>query len=459
MVKSKTLGLIFLLAATPAWADHSPNFDWPWKLDDSNPLSTLTINGLVLDTVQGYPTYKNNVDPNNPFNKGQVDNMVKSSFYLGMKLWKGASVYSNTEIYQGYNISNNIDFANNVNSTVPNVNTNNPYMQLQRLFFRQVIDIEGEDTIMPDFSGTRSDALASVEQKLADKVSENTLTFTFGKFAVGDIFDGNIYAHDPTRKFMNQSFSGFDSVDYVGNSWGTTVGAMFDWHYYNWSWRTGIFQGSLPPPSNNIDPVPLRQYMLISELERRYHLFDNPGSLKLIGYRDYGYLDQNGGYQGLNSLIDYVNGINRTELNDLMRRTVFGIGVNLQQQLADGIGYFMRAGMDNKSVSISDITHTFSNGLVFDGKLWNRPGDEIGAAFGIQHIKGNNIFNNNDLSFTPYGAGSAGYAAQKTIETYYKWTINDRLAITADYQRVINPNFNSQSHSAHVFGIRLRANF
>ena len=136
-----------------------------------------------------------------------------------------------------------------------------------------------------------------------------------------------------------------------------------------------------------------------------------------------------------------------------------GIGVNLQQQLRDGLGLFVRASIDNKALGISDITHSLSGGLSFDGKLWNRPGDEIGAAIGIEHVKAGKLFSINDLNFTPFGQGSAGYAAQKSAEVYYRWKLNDRLAISADYQFVANPNFNSQAHPAHIFGLRFRANF
>lgn len=436
-----------------AHADHSPKFPLPFVFDDKNPLNTLTINGLTIDTVQGYPTFKSGID-DNAYSKGDIKNGIKNAIFIGMKLWEGASVYVNPEMMQGYNVSNDVSLVNSANVAMPRVESSNPYLQLQRLFVRQVINLDGTKTESSNNVGGRSQALEDLVNKLDDKVSDHNLTLTFGKFGVGDVFDDNIYAHDPTRHFMNMTFVGMNSVDWIGNAWGTTVGASAEWQKDWWTLRAGIFQGSLPPPSNNIDPWPLRQYMMIAEAEARYNIFKQPGNIKLIGYQDHGYINNLGEYYGTASYFDYLPYFAK---NQLQRRTKLGVAVNLQQQLTDGIGLFMRAGMDNKAFDYFDSTHSINGGIVANGKLWNRPLDEFGIAFGFDSLQGANAVV--DKVLKPIGTGTLNFTPEKTFETYYRIGVTDHLELTIDYQTLINPNFIKQSTPAHVFGLRLRANF
>ena len=450
MNKSRILGLILLLASTSAWAEDG-QFPLPFKLKEDNPLNSITMTGISVNVVQGFPSFNNGVDRV----KGDIQYGQKQGLFIGMKLWPGATVYANPEIFYGYNPSNNIGVASSVNVSTARVESSSPYIQLQRLFVRQVIDFGGAKTNADENVGGRNIALENVINKLSDESGNHNLVITAGKFGIGDVFDDNIYSHDPSVHFMNLNFNALNAIDYAGNAWGTTLGGAVE---YNKEWlsiRGGLFQGSALPPSNNLEPVPLLSYMAIGEVEVRHDVFmGRKGSIKLIPYYTNGYIDTLGGYNGVRGFYDYLPYFVKENLD---KRTDWGVGLNIQQELTDHVGMFIRAGYDRKTTDLRDMTHGFNGGFVFNGNLWNRPNDEFGIAAGINSQHGG-TFKGINQSYR-IGAGSKLFAPETNFETYYRWAYNKNLDITFDYQMINNPNFLKNSSPAHVFGIRLRANF
>ncbi|MBJ6941957.1 carbohydrate porin, partial [Vibrio cholerae] len=69
-----------------------------------------------------------------------------------------------------------------------------PHFNASRLFVRHTFGFGGEQ-----------EELASGQLQLASKVDVSRLTLQVGKFSVVDVFDGNSYAHDPRRDFINWS--------------------------------------------------------------------------------------------------------------------------------------------------------------------------------------------------------------------------------------------------------------
>ena len=69
-----------------------------------------------------------------------------------------------------------------------------PYYRTPRLFGRYVYDLGGESVNVED----------GINQLGGSHLADN-ITFTFGKFGIPDIFDTNIYAHDPKNDFFNWS--------------------------------------------------------------------------------------------------------------------------------------------------------------------------------------------------------------------------------------------------------------
>jgi high affinity Mn2+ porin len=93
------------------------------------------------------------------------------------------------------------------------VGSNRPYGRLHRAFLRQTIDLGGETTSVE----------ADLDQ-LAGTQTTNRLVITVGKFSVVDIFDANIYAHDPRNDFLSWALIDSAAFDYAADAWGYTYG-------------------------------------------------------------------------------------------------------------------------------------------------------------------------------------------------------------------------------------------
>ena len=451
----KALSLICMcLNISIALADHSEDHHvpLPFFVDSSNPLSTLTIKGTSTNVLQGYPSFYDPTHENN-VNKGNIQGGTKTNLYLGMNLWEGAAVYANPEIMYGYNVGDNIGLVNLVNIATARVESQSPYIRMQRLFLQQEIDLGGGKVENEPLS-SRNIELESLQNQLRGKTSSNYIRITLGKFGVGDIFDDNIYAHDPNVHFLNLAFNTLDSIDYAGDPWGLTYGAAIEWVKDWWAIRAGIFQGALPPPSFNFDPKPLNQYMAITEVAVNHDkFFGQPGSIKLIAYQDNGYINNIGDVNQFNYSPEYPIFVKNN-----IRRTKMGLGLNIQQQLYENIGFFLRAGIDNNAFDFRDSTKSISGGLVLDGKMWKRPLDEIGLGLSYSGLKrAYGITESGVVGFM--GDGSLNYAPEKHLESYYRWNINKNFDLTFDYQLVKNPDYNKSRGNVHVFGLRLRANF
>lgn len=440
------------ISAGTASADHSPSVPLPFFVDENNPLSTLTVNGVNLSLVQGYPQFEDN-NTIDSVTHGRARYGGKNVLFIGMNLWKGASVYFNPEMMLGYNISPTLGVANYVSVASSKAGTSGTYVRMQRLFLRQIIDLGDSENQHRDVGG-RSVALEDLQNTLTGKISKHNIIITAGKFATGDIFDDNIYAHDPSKHFLNMTFNAMNSIDYVGDAWGISYGAAVEYNRDWWSARLGYFQGSALPPSNNAEPVPFKQGMLIGELEARYNIGKHPGSFKLIGYRIHGFInninDYNDSATPLANLPAFVR-------NNLANRTKYGIGINIQQEITENFGFFMRVGADNKTLDFNEVTHGFAGGFVASGKQWGRPLDEIGLGVAYSSMKGVRVPAWNNRNWI--GAGAPYFSPEKNIEAYYKIGFNNNVELTLDYQFVQNPNFEKSRGPAHVFGVRLRTNF
>ena len=143
---------------------------------------------------------------------------------MGLRLWEGAGAFVNPEVDQGFGLSDSTGSAAYVNGSVAKVGAAAPYMRFQRYFLRQIIGLGGATHGNAD-RGSRSELLEATQNQLAGRVDKDRITLTIGKFAVGDVFDDNIYAHDPTTGFLNFAFNTMGAFDYAADSWGYTYGA------------------------------------------------------------------------------------------------------------------------------------------------------------------------------------------------------------------------------------------
>ncbi|HWW87302.1 MAG TPA: carbohydrate porin, partial [Vicinamibacterales bacterium] len=149
-----------------------------------------------------------------------------ATLYAGRRLWKGAELWFNPEIDQGFGLSNTLGVAGFTSGEAYKVGYRHPYLRVPRIFVRQTIDLGGETQKVE----------ANINQFEGSQTT-NRLVITAGRFSVSDIFDSITYAHDPRNDFMNWSLADSGTFDYAADAWGFTYGAAVEWYYEHWTAR------------------------------------------------------------------------------------------------------------------------------------------------------------------------------------------------------------------------------
>jgi high affinity Mn2+ porin len=416
---------------------------------EAAPAEQYSAHGQVTWIPQGYPSFPALYSgPESLPAHSSVEATFSATAFLGLGLWQGAAVYANPEIDQGFGVGNTFGVAGFPNGEAFKVGKSEPYVRAQRYFLRQTIGLGG---------GTEQ--IEAGQNQLAGPVDSNRLSFTIGKYAVIDVFDDNKYAHDQRNGFMNWTVNDMGSFDYAADSWGYTYGATTEWKQDWWTARAGIFQLSLTPNSEQIEPVLFRQFQPVVEFEERHNIWDQPGKLKFLFYANDGIMGS------FNQAVQegFATGTTPDISSVRARRVKVGGGVNLEQQIAPSLGLFARLSMATgqyETFDFTEVERSASGGVVIDGNLWGREKDQIGIG-GV--LNGISRAHANYLAAGGVGLilgdGALSYDGERILETYYKFAIVDGVHVTADYQFVDNPGYNLARGPVSLFALRLHAEF
>jgi high affinity Mn2+ porin len=444
----------------PQHGGNGHNGNGPGRNGDSPEL--YSVHAQTTHVAQGYPRFRALYDGDNSFPSGGKANVGSTTnIFLGLRLWEGGAAYLNPEIDQGYGLANSVGAAAYVNSAVAKVGSAAPYMRFQRYFLRQIIGLNQDGGRERDSdTGSRSEVLESTQNQISGKVDKDRIIITLGKFAVGDVFDDNVYAHDPTTGFLNFAFNTMGAFDYAADAWGYTYGLATEWKQDWWTARAGVFQLPTIPNGQEIEPQLFRQFMGVVEIEARYDLFDQPGAIKFLAFGDNGYISK------IDNVIRYAYLANDfpPRFDTARGRAVkTGGGINVKQQIMPHLGFFLRASMADgryETVAYTDVDRQLSTGVVAGGTLWGRDDDEIGLAGALGGLHGDRVRYFGLGGTSVYiGDGALSYAGEKNMEAYYKIGFGKDIDATLDYQLLVNPAHNSARGPINVFGLRVRAAF
>jgi high affinity Mn2+ porin len=427
---------LFLAAAccaTLARGSESETSDW-WSL-----------HAQLTNVTQLQPAFHspyegaNSLDPDT-----NVKETVDATLFAGVRLWRGAAVYANPEIDQGFGLSKTLGVAGFPSGEAYKVGQNAPYLRLPRAFFRQVIDLGGEEeTVAPgpnEVGGTRT---------------RDNLTLTAGKLGVGDLFDTNRYAHDAHADFLNWAIIDAGAFDYAADAWGYTYGMAAEWTQSWWTVRGGVFDMSEVPNSKYLDRG-FSQVAFIAELEERHVLFGRTGKAKLLGfvnrarmasYRDAVAL---GAETGTTPDVALVR----------QRQDRMGIALNVEQTVTEQLGVFLRLSSDDgrkEAFEFTEINRSVSGGLSLAGGLWGRPDDTFGLAAVVNGISGGarDYFAAGGLGILIGDGRLPHYGAESIIESYYSLRVAKWLCLGLDYQFIQNPAYNRDRGPVSVVGLRV----
>ena len=427
--------------------------DWPGS-GNFLPKTSLTdpesdrweIHGQTTYLPQGYPAFRAPYSgPNSLTPAPQAQATWSNSLFLDVRLWEGGELYYNPELLQGFGLSDTVGAGGFPSGEAQKSNFPYPHYNTSRLFLRQTIGLGGEQEELP-----------SSPSQLATKVDVSRLTLQAGKFAVIDIFDGNSYAKDTRKDFMNWSMWAPGAFDYPADKLGLTYGATAELNQKYWALRSGYFLINSVSNSNNFDTKIFQRGGYTLELETRYSLFSQPGKLRTLAWL-------NSAYSG-----SYRETLNDPALNlDIAQtrtgRIKYGYVINLEQALNDEIGLFGRWSWNNGKTEImafTDIDASLAFGASIKGTRWGRPDDVIGVGGAI------NALSTDHRDFIAAGGlgpligdGQLNYRREQIFESYYALALNKQLTLSADYQFITNPAYNADRGPVSVFSGRLHGEF
>ncbi|MEQ1836604.1 MAG: carbohydrate porin [Candidatus Nitrotoga sp.] len=127
--------------------------------------------------------------------------------FLGMRPWAGGELYFNPEVAQGVPLSNLTGLGGLSNGEIARTSEPNPKLYMARAFLRQSWGL-----------GDIQDAVDSGANQLAGKIYQRQIVLTVGKLSVTDIFDNNVYSHDPRTQFINWSLMTAGAYDYAADA-------------------------------------------------------------------------------------------------------------------------------------------------------------------------------------------------------------------------------------------------
>jgi high affinity Mn2+ porin len=415
----------------------------------------VNFHGQVTFSWQGYPSFRSPYEgPNSLPGRGEGREVVDATLAAGIRLWQGAEFWIDPEIDQGFGLGDVHGVAGFTSGEALKEGFSYPYARVQRAFVRQTIDLGGDtqkvDADFNQFAGSRT---------------ANRLTLTLGRFAISDIFDTNAYANNGKKDFLNWSILNAGTFDYAGDAWATNYGAAAEWYQGDWTVRGGIFDlsktpaGGISPEGGQLDSS-FGQFQMVGEIERRYTIWDQPGAIKITGFLSRGRAGEFAAAIALSQATGMPADINA--VRGYTSRP--GISVNWQQQVTEGVGVFARAGWADGNVEpwdFTDIDRTLSGGVSLNGKPWGRPDDTIGIAGVVNGISKvhQQFFNDGGLGIL-IGDGMLPHPGpEEIIETYYSYALTDSTRLTADYQFINNPGYNTDRGPVNVFSGRVHWEF
>jgi len=381
---------------------------------------------------------------------------IAADAYLGLRLARLTELYVNPELDQGFGLGQprppgtpsfgTIGAAAFFSAEAYKVGSSTSYGRIQRAFVRHTVGLGG---------GPLQSIDPGVDQ-LGTAIPPTSLVLTAGKFAVTDVFDNNVYAHDPSRDFLNWTLIDMGAFDYAADAWGFSYGASAEYTAGQSTFRAGLFQLSAVPNAIPIEHVPLRQASPILEYERRTALFGGrPGAIKALVYADDAYM---GAYA--DAVAAAAGTSNTPSTADVRQRkhVKTGAGLNVAQEVAPHVGVFLRASAMNgtyEAYEFTDVDRSVSTGFSVNGSLYRRPNDTfaLGGAFNGLSSPARRYLAAGGLGIL-VGDGALAYGGERVLETYYRAGITPHAAITLDYQYVTNPAYNSVRGPISVYGLR-----
>ena len=441
-----------LLALAPAHA-ITPISDEP-IVDSTTPLFGETeqwsIHGQATYIAQqrnnfNSPYYGQNSLLNKTEGSAAMSYSLSATAFLGTRLWEGAEVYWNGEMFEGTPFDGTLTgLGGFYNGELQKGAYAPPIYYTVRAFIRQSFGLGGGQ-----------EHIKSEANQLAGNIDKNRIVVSYGKFTTLDFFDDNTYSHDPRTQFQNFAIFSMGAYGYAADTKGLTYGAVVEWYQNNYILKLARLAMPTVPNTAQLDYSLTKDYSNQVELTRSHELWGQPGAVRGLFYQQRAFMG------------NYQNAINQAQQTNTPPPDVFnvrqagtnswGYGLNAEQAISDAVGVFARWSWNPGTTETQtlDISKSISGGVSIKGNYWKRPDDTLGIGYAINGISSSQIAYLQQGGMTAFiGDGALSYRNEQVLETYYSAKVYRELYLSLDYQRIANPAYNSARGPLNIFGIR-----
>jgi high affinity Mn2+ porin len=414
--------------------------------DTAMPTSDWSFHFQATTIDQVHPDFHSPYEGSNSLQGHENDKIsVTSTVYIGCRLWKGGELYINPEIAGGAGLSGASGVAGALNGETYRIGSTAPELTIPfaRIYLQENIALTDE-----------METIAETPNQMGELQPTKRITITIGKYSITDQFDANSLSHDPRSQFFNWSLMSAGAWDYPADTKGYTIGGTIEYITPTFSLRVASDMVARVANQLIFDPNFSKANSETFEVEIPHNIFPNPGTIRILGFYTMAHM---GNYRLAidQAPKDSVPDITATRAYG---RSKYGFELNIDQQLGKNISAFSRTSWNdgkNETWMFTEIDQSFSAGCALDGPF-RKPGDDI--------IRGAIVINGISDDHRKYleaggsgfilGDGKLNYALEMIFEAQYLTHITRYFALTADYQFVMNPGYNSDRGPVHVFGLR-----
>ena len=366
-----------------------------------------------------------------------------ATVFLGARLWEGAEVYYNPEMFEGLPFSNFSGLGGFTNGELQKGTTVPPAYYTARAFIRQTFGLGGGQ-----------EHIEGEANQLAGNVDKNRLVLSYGKFAALDFFDANTYSRDPRTQFLNYAIMSSGAYSFAADNKGYTYGVVAEWYQGDWVTRAARFAMPTQPNTMQLDYSMKQDYGNQVEITRAHAIGDQEGKIRALWFQTHAFMAN---YQNAIKLAYETNTVPSIYNARQANQTSWGYGLNAEQALSKEIGIFARWSWNNGQTETQtyDISKSLSGGVSVNGAIWNRKEDTFGLAFAANGISASEINYLQLKASTMFiGDGALKYKQEQILETYYSFNVYKGVYLTADYQRIANPAYNAARGPVNFFSLR-----
>ena len=372
---------------------------------------------------------------------------LSATAYLGARLWEGAELFYNYEMFEGTPFGGQLTGLGGIqNGELQKGSFAPPVYYTARAFVRQSFNFGGEQEYID----------GDINSHLAGYVDRKRLVINYGKFASLDFFDKNIYSHETRENFLNFAIFSMGAYGYGADAKGFTYGVVGELYHDDWVLRAGRLAIPATPNQLDLDYSLTQDYIDQVELTHNHKIGDKPGAVRFLLFQQHALMAT---YQG--AINQYYQQPSLGPPNILTVRfneqNMWGYGLNIEQAITKDIGLFARWSWNsgNTETQTLDVNSSLSGGISIKGPSWGRSEDTIGLGYAINGLSAVAINYLQLGGMTMFiGDGAMSYKPEQIFEAYYSYKVYKKLYLTADYQYISNPAYNSDRGPIHFLGFR-----